>query len=906
MKTFTKISLMVFAMILATQVTNAQQQIPFKGLVSQGFGAAVWNADGTGPEPAATGHQVPFPGFGNLYYYGASRDYISGNPDHAAFHFLPGMTGFPEFEQALNNNGFKPGQLKVKVKLVTAGEDIEGLDWFVIDNHHYSNHYNTDFNIFELGGEPMLAFQTSHSIFKIHATSTTWFIETSYGPVKDISQNSSAAVQAAAAAFINDLNGKEVRMTYESTYSQSFSGNGRNGSFYNILNGVLEVGNPTFPFTGLYADNEGFAGWDADGTGPEPYGNGHLTQRYYIASVDYDGINPNPDACLGHFLDGSTGFLNTLLQLQYRGVEIGDLKMKLGLNSLGPDVQGEDWGYENGQHWCNYYNNHLIFELNGEPILKIMADTNKVVSMSTYYKSGTSVGKVYDISENATPGAQFVAQSFLKDMGTHYLSFIADTMLYVTLFNGNGRDGAIYQIPQGKVVGVHKNISFVPAGEVSGTWATEGSPYYVDGHLEIDDGETLIIEPGVKVAVRGPYRFNVQGCVIAEGTEDEKIIFTRSNPNLMWDGFDYDYTPTDNDSSLFNHCIFEYGSALGSAPANCGGVFAIRLFDKLKIENSIFRSNQAINNNVLYNASGGAIALWNASPLIQKCIFYDNYAWEYAGAIFVYQGSNPIISNCLFYNNTSKRGGAISFYLNGKGMLINNTIADNFANLYGGAIYLYSGSSPQIINNIIWNNQANAYGNQVYNSGANNLTGYFYNNIEGGISDFGGTVFSGSYLFNLEEDPSFTYDPVSPYMISGSSPCYNAGTPDTSAWYYPEYLPETCLCGNPRICDGRIDLGAFEWLLTGIRKTNEANMALQIHPNPVNDFVYVEFNLPQTSLVSIQIINAMGAMVTELHHGQLPAGQQQFTWHAGHLPKGLYLCRVQVGEETRTLKIVKN
>jgi hypothetical protein len=33
---------------------------------------------------------------------------------------------------------------------------------------------------------------------------------------------------------------------------------------------------------------------------------------------------------------------------------------------------------------------------------------------------------------------------------------------------------------------------------------------------------------------------------------------------------------------------------------------------------------------------------------------------------------------------------------------------------------------------------------------------------------------------------------------------------------------------------------------------------------------------------------------------------KQFTWHAGHLPKGMYFCRVQAGKETRTFKIVKN
>lgn len=809
MKTLRKTSMIVFALFVAAQVTNAQQQILFQGLVSQGMGGAGWNADGTGPEPAATGHQVPFPGFGNIYYYIASRDYISGNHDHAAFAFLPGITGFPNFTQALITHGFTPGQVKARFGLVTLGADEEGLDWFVMGNVHHSSYKHSGYSILELNSEPMLAIKANYSVWTVQAGTTTWIIDFGYTPVMDISGSSSPGVQVVAQAFLADLDGKSIRLQCESNYGgMTITGNGRNGALYNIINGTLTVGNPTLPFKGLFADNEGFAGWDADGAGPEPFGNGHDTQLYYGASLDYGGINANPNACLGHLLEGSSGFQNTLLQLQYRGIDIGNLKIKLGLNSLGPDVYGEDWGYENGKHWCNYYNSHILFELNGEPILKILADTNKLVSMLTYWKSGASVGKVYDISENASPAAQFVAQSFLRDMGSHYLNLITDHIQYVTLFSGNGRDGAIYQIPQGRLLGSHKNITFVPPGEVSGTWAAEGSPYYVDGHLEIADGETLIIESGVKVAMRGPYHFTVQGCVNAEGTEDEKIIFTRSNPNLYWDGFDYDETPSTNETSVFDHCLFEYGRGQGVFPLNCGGTFSIRGYDNVHISNSVFRYNKADIGGYINRPSGGAISLWGSSPVIKKCIFYENYGKYYGGAILSYLNSYPVISNCLFYENNSERGGALSFYDNSGGILINNTIADNNA-VYGAGIHLHNQSNPQSINNIIWENAATVSGNQVYTIASNNA-GFYYCNIEGGLSGFGGAPFSGPYLFNLNEDPLFSNTPEMPYMLLNGSPCKNMGTPDSSAWYYPQHLPETCLAGNPRILNGRIDLGAYE------------------------------------------------------------------------------------------------
>jgi hypothetical protein len=958
MKTFTKISLIVFAMMLATQVTNAQQQIPFQGMVSQGFGVAAWNADGSGPEPAATGHLIPFPGFGNIYYYGASRDYVSGNPNHACFAFLPGITEFPNFTQTLTDHGYLPGQVKVKFGLVTLGDDEEGLDWFVMNDFHHSSHKYSSFNIFELNGEPMLAIKVDFALWSVQSGTTTWIIDFGYTPVVDISGSSSAGVQAVAQAFLEDLDGKSIRLQCESTYGGiNITGNGRNGALYNIINGTLTVGNPTLPFKGLFADNEGVAGWNADGTGPEPPATGHMNYLYYGASVDYGGINPSPDACLGHFLEGSTGFLHTLIQLEYRGFLIGDLKMKMGLASFGPDVEGEDWGYENGNHWLNQYNNVVTIMINGEPILQMMADTNKMVQLSSHWLTGTSTGKMYDISENASPASQYVAKSLLRDWGANYVKLNTSSLTYAGSFSGNGRTGAYYQINAGDLQGVYENITFVPPGEVSGTWTAEGSPYYVDGHLEIANGETLIIEPGVKVAVRGPYHFTVQGCVNAEGTEDENIIFTRSNPNLYWDGFDYDYTPSSNDSSLFQHCFFEYSSALGFPPYNSGGVFAIREYNKIIVDHCTFQSNQALEIGGGYTAGGGAIALWAASPVIRNSKFENNHS-RYGGAIFCYANSNPdiqknlfysnsttidggaieiwdssptvmsnifglnnaakggaidiynnslpIISNNLFYENEASNGGAISFYSYANGVLLNNTIVANISNFYGGAIYLYLGSGPEIINNIIWNNQANSGGNQIYNSGANNLTGYFYNNIEGGLSGFGGTVFSGSYLFNLDEDPLFINDSPLPYMISGSSPCVDAGTPDTSAWYYPQHLPATCLCGNPRKCYDRIDMGAFEFLEPGgIRDQKSPVRPFVVQPNPFMDYITISMDLNVPSDVSFYLYNSMGALLAQKDYGKLQAGQQEQRWYLSSLPEGIYLLAVKINNERFTQKVVK-
>lgn len=906
MRIFTKSILktiwIIVAIIFMANYANAQQQIPFEGYLSQGQGFASWNANGSGPEPAATGHINPLTGTPSTYY-AASLDYITQNSEDAGFHLLPEMTGFPDFELSLISNGYTPEDVTIKLGLGSYEEDIEGLDWLTLGEDYYANHYDIEVN-FELDGQAMLIGNLCYINHQRTGTENYWYLNSPFTNLTDVSVG--GVVAEIAAAFLNDMDGKELIFYAEMDVAQTISGNGRSGYSFNLLNGMLTAGNPTLPFQGLNADHEGFAGWDADGTGLEPYGNGHLTQLYYGASLDYDNIDPDPSACLGHFLEGSKGFFNTELQLQYRGFEIGDLKMKLGLESLGPDVQGEDWGYQNGYHWCNYYNNGGIIELNGEPILVMMQDTNKLLSMSSYWTSGTGIGKVYDISQNASPEAQFVAQSFLNDLGTHYIKTITSNIQYHSSFNGYGRDGALYELEEAALMGVHQKATFIPEGPVSGIWTAENSPYLIDGHLSIENGQTLTIESGVEVKVRGPYHFDVQGTILAEGSADENILFTRSNPVFWWDGIDFNNTPAENDTSKIDHCIFEYGYAQGTIiKFNCGGAIAILNFDKIGIYNSVFRHNKAdIPGN--YPPSGGAIAFEQSDLTIQKCEFYDNSS-EYGGAIFVYNQTNPVISNNLFYQNTSNNGGAICYWENCGGILINSTFADNQAN-YGGALYFYDHSNPQVIGNILWGNEAAVGGNQVYSSLLNSSPGFYYCDIEEGQAGFEGYTINGDYLFNIQEDPLFSGDEVFPYsLLDATSPCWNAGTPDTSAWYYPQYLPETCLCGADRIADGCVDIGAYETILgTGItHPINDVTDGFQVYPNPVKNSLTIEYQLQEPGMVRIDLLDLYGRQLANIGNTWQQATNYRISFNASDLSTGIYFCRMQIGNETITRKIIK-
>jgi len=866
---------------------TVQSQIQIQGLINQNEGAAAWNADGSGPEPYGNGH-------GSFMYYAASCDYV--NPaSTAGAHVLSVGNDFPLFALALTDNGFTPAQVRIKMALASLGDDLEGVDWFFMENEDYLNFYPFSLTL-TLDEEPLISGTANYIIFQYGvSTGYQWFCESNFFIPVNASGGSSSAVQAVASAFLQDVGDQELRIMFETFgTSVNFSSNGRSGVYYNFT-GSFEKGLPEIRLLGLHADNEGAAGWDANGTGPEPYGNGHSNFLYYCASVDYDDINPSPDAALCHLLDVEKGFQNTILQLQYRGFEIGDIKIKMGLASFGPDVEGEDWGMENGYPWLNEYNNLFTFELNGEPILQLLCDTNKMVTYTNYYSSHSSIGKLDDISQNASVEAQYVALSFLKDIGTHFLEVNTGQMHSAGSFTGNGRNGGFYSINEASLVALHEKATFLQEGTLSGNLNLDGSPYYIEGHQWIENGQTLTIEPGVRIGVRGPYHFDVQGRLKAEGTPDHVITFTSSNPNLWWDGIDFDETPVENDTSLFNHCIFQYALAQGTAAQyNSGGAMAIRNVDKIKIQNSIFRHNKATLPAGIYPPCGGAIAFENSDLLIHKCTFYNNTA-KYGGAVHCYLGSDATISRCLFYNNTAESdAGAIQIWDNCKPAIFNNTFSINNAGNNGGAIDVFSFSNPGFGNNIFWGNEAVTDGQQISISSNDCPVAITYCDVQGGESGIGpfGIQTPGVYENNIDADPlfvditnfNFLLDNVTP------SPCINAGDPTSP----------------PDPDSSRSDMGCYQQdISTGLNDQHNFGMSAEIFPNPFTENLTISFEIKNTSEVTIEIFNAIGEKVEIISQSNLQPGKHTLTWQNALLPEGIYFLRLQTGTGSFIQKIVK-
>jgi S-formylglutathione hydrolase FrmB len=406
----------------------------------------------------------------------------------------------------------------------------------------------------------------------------------------------------------------------------------------------------------------------------------------------------------------------------------------------------------------------------------------------------------------------------------------------------------------------------IPGGDVSGTWSLSNSPYHINGEITIPNGETLTIEPGIDVIFTGHYKFNVQGRLLAVGTQLDTITFTAEDPEIGWHGIRFINTPNTNDSSKIVYCSFKNGKAnTGNGLDRSGGAILISRFDKVLVSNCLFDSN--MNHGDPYSTGGPGIFIEYASPIITNSTFSNNEG--ITGAIACYYNSNAIISNNVFSNNKGRWGGAIAcgispnnspvisgnmisnntaedgggVYLvwSSNALVINNVIVRNHATgegggincedagsqfivnntvayksaVYGGGIECDDNSDPIIINTIFYGNSA-IVGNQVVISMNASDPSFLYCDIEGGKDQFGGSGagvnYNGAYENNVDSDPLFVDVANDDYHLSYASPCIGVGADSVEINGTWHYAPSADFEGNlrPNPAGSNPDIGALE------------------------------------------------------------------------------------------------
>ncbi|MBD3160662.1 MAG: T9SS type A sorting domain-containing protein [Candidatus Eisenbacteria bacterium] len=77
-----------------------------------------------------------------------------------------------------------------------------------------------------------------------------------------------------------------------------------------------------------------------------------------------------------------------------------------------------------------------------------------------------------------------------------------------------------------------------------------------------------------------------------------------------------------------------------------------------------------------------------------------------------------------------------------------------------------------------------------------------------------------------------------------------------------------------------------------------------VWPNPFRSEVGIAYRLPRAGQVRLEVFDLGGRRVALLEDRVRSAGRHQATWEPDGLAAGLYFCRLQVGEETTTRKVL--
>ncbi len=112
---------------------------------------------------------------------------------------------------------------------------------------------------------------------------------------------------------------------------------------------------------------------------------------------------------------------------------------------------------------------------------------------------------------------------------------------------------------------------------------------------------------------------------------------------------------------------------------------------------------------------------------------------------------------------------------------------------------------------------------------------------------------------------------------------------------------------------GLAKAGAGDWVLTGSFLEGDLTdlpsefALLSNYPNPFNAQTVVEYQLPVSSSVKLEVYNILGSKVATLVNGEQEAGYRSVTWDASEVSSGVYFYKLTAGHysETKRMMLVK-
>ncbi len=301
------------------------------------------------------------------------------------------------------------------------------------------------------------------------------------------------------------------------------------------------------------------------------------------------------------------------------------------------------------------------------------------------------------------------------------------------------------------------------AGEVSGIWDIEGSPFILIENTIVPVNEELIIEPGVSVLYDSSFNFEVNGRLLAEGAEEDSIYFMsrweeeeRKGRGIRIINADdnsvLQYAVVRNlicsiridgtDLTISNCLITECGGRRDGAIDIARESSLLIEFCRIEENNgpgiSLNSSSAVVTNNIIRDNAFGGIQTGEANEIIIR----NNIITGNASRGISTGGDFALISDNIISENRADRGGGVkisAFH----SILRNNIISNNECETNGGGVYTDL-ANILCTGNLITGNRAGSSGGGIYFQRRLKNAHFYNNTVYGNQADWSGGGIAGN------------------------------------------------------------------------------------------------------------------------------------------------------------------
>lgn len=372
--------------------------------------------------------------------------------------------------------------------------------------------------------------------------------------------------------------------------------------------------------------------------------------------------------------------------------------------------------------------------------------------------------------------------------------------------------------------------------------------YWILGDVIVEADDTLKIESGCEIDIKGDFIFDIYGALHIEGNEGDSVYIEKEAESWNVEEYSIHFNGPQCNNSYIQYAVFNNSGA------------GIRYFDAtINVSFSQFNFND--HSAVLYGAS---------SPIFDSVIFKSNM---YDTPIMAYNESVPIITKSSFldcgsaiycYDNAVPQIRE-NFFDKGTIMILENSAPVLNNNVFYNCIVslsIHDQSEPSIQNNIFYkNNSAITFHNEEniteeikYNAFWNNSNNFYeYNGIvPEGIGELvmvNNNADSCDIYYNIYLDPLFVDTLNFDFHLTEFSPCIDGGNPE-----FP-LNPDSTIA----------DIGVYYYyhVIPSVKETGDDNMIkyFEVYPNPANSEITISYELAskfQNESATLKILNMKG------------------------------------------------